>query len=162
MLENVQQLIKKIKQAELTVSCCESASGGALASLLCETEGASSFFKGGIIAYSNEIKVNVVKIPQTIIDNHGAISEPTAKLMSENANRIFKTDICIAITGNSSAVNTIENQPSCFYYVAITIIDKTYVEAVQLEDQGRNFNRLNIAYQALTILDELLNQCLKG
>lgn len=152
------EIYKLLNDLNLTISFCESASAGALSSCFCEIKGSSKYFKGSIIAYSNAIKERVLKIDPMILEKYGSISSQTAELMAKNTNRIMKTDICVAITGNSDT-NIIENKPSCLYYVAIALIDKAYVYEIQLENTERNFNRLNISISALEKLLDLLNEC---
>ncbi len=156
-------IITKIKEIliskGLTISCCESASGGALSDLLTSIDGSSQYFKGAIISYSNEIKEKVVKIDKNIIAQYGAVSSQVAELMAANTNKIMNTDICISITGNASQNNLIEDKPSCMYYLGITIIDKTYVYEKQLLSNERKVNKLNIAFVALETLYDLLQEC---
>lgn len=146
-----QKVFELLKKNNLTISFCESASAGALSSLLCEVEGISQVFKGSIISYSNEIKNKVVKIDQNILNKYGAVSEITAELMAKNTAKIMNTDICISITGNAGS-NVIENKEPCLYYVGIFIIDRTEIFEVRLENKERNFNRYNIAHYALSKL----------
>ncbi len=156
-------IITKVKDVliskGLTISCCESASGGTLSELLTSLDGSSQYFKGAIISYSNEIKQNVVKIDKGIIDQYGAVSSQVAELMAANTNKIMNTDICISITGNASPSNLIEGKPSCMYYVGITLIDKTYTYEKQLTPNERKINKLNISLEALETLYQLLMEC---
>lgn len=162
MVKIVKVLHEHLHRQNLTISFCESASAGALSSLFCEIDGSSQIFKGSIISYTNETKKNLLKIPESILQTYGAVSREVAELMAANTNRLLNTDICVSITGNSSIVDCIEDKPSCFYYVGITIIDKTYVLEVQLENaHDRNFNRLSIAVHALEMLYDLLDECEK-
>ncbi|MGL4948281.1 MAG: CinA family protein [Mycoplasma sp.] len=155
----VEKIYKILMDKSLTISFCESASAGALTSLFCELDNISKVFKGSIIAYNNDIKVNVVKVPIHIIEKYGAISKQTAIAMALNTNKILATDICVSITGNSSNINTIEDKPSCLYYVGVALFDKVYDFKVELDVNERNFNRLNIVIEALNILLELLYEC---
>ncbi len=156
-------IINKVKDLliskGLTISCCESASGGALSNLLTSLDGSSQYYKGAIISYNNEIKTNVVKIDASIIEKYGAVSEQVAELMAANTNKIMNSDICISITGNASPSNLIEAKPSCMYYVGITLIDKTYVYKKQLLRNEREINKLNISLEALETLYQLLLEC---
>lgn len=152
------EIYKLLDNLKLTISFCESASAGALSSCFCEIKGSSKYFKGSIIAYSNQTKEHLLKIDSTTLQKYGSISPQIAELMAQNTNRIMKTDICVAITGNSDT-NVIENKPSCLYYVAIALIDKTYVYEIQLNNTERNFNRLNISINAFEKLLDLLNEC---
>lgn len=155
LIKNIYEFLNKNK---LTISFCESASGGALSNLITSIENSSKIFKGSIIAYQNSTKINLVKIPEDIIEKHGAVSKETAFYMAQNTNKLLNSDICISITGNSSN-NIIENKEPCFYYVGVCIIDKVYTYEIKLENKERNFNRNNIALKSLEILYELLCEC---
>lgn len=150
------EVFKILKSKKLTISFCESASAGALSSFFSEIEGVSEVFKGALITYSNEAKINIAKIDPQLIALHGAVSKEVAEAMSANTNKILKTDICISITGNASN-NVIENKIPSLYYVGITIIDKTYVYEIKLDNVERNYNRFNIAWTALSKLNAILN-----
>lgn len=80
-----------------TISTAESCTGGLVASRLTDISGASNYFKGGIVAYSNEIKKNVLKV--TTLDEFGAVSSQTALEMAKNVREIFKTTFGISTTG---------------------------------------------------------------
>lgn len=150
-----EEIINILKEKKLTISFCESATAGALSSMLCDVQGASKVFKGSLITYSNEAKINVAKVSSDTIKKFGAVSKQTALEMSSNTNKILKSDICISITGNSD-INVIENKKVCSYYVGITLIDKTQVFLIELEHKERNWNRYNIAFHALSKLKELI------
>ncbi|MGL4951847.1 MAG: CinA family protein [Mycoplasma sp.] len=158
-MNQTKKIFDILNSRELTLSFCESASAGTLTSLFCELDGVSKVFKGSIIAYSNEVKTNLVKIPSSTINQYGAVSEEVALLMAKNTNKIMNTDICLSITGNASAISTIESKPSCFYFIGIALFDKTYSYSVQLDVHERNYNRLNISINALDILLNLLYEC---
>lgn len=151
----VEEIFNFLKQKKLTISFCESASAGALTSMFCEIEGISLVYKGSIICYSNDIKKRVVKISENILQKYGVVSSEVAKLMAKNTAEIMETDICISITGNAGK-NVIENKKPCLYYICIYMIDKPENFEITLEDKERNFNRINIAYNALLKLKELL------
>ncbi len=92
------QQLTKIK---LTVSTAESCTGGKIAATVTAVAGASAYFKGSIVCYSNQSKTNLLQIPTETIENYGAVSQEVAILMAQNAKKIFQTDYAIATTGNA-------------------------------------------------------------
>ena len=88
-----------LKNKQLTISTAESCTGGGIAFSLTSVPGSSSYFKGSIVAYSNEIKNRLLGIPLEAIDKHGVVSEEIAILMAKNAMNTLKTDCAIATTG---------------------------------------------------------------
>ncbi|MGL4950217.1 MAG: CinA family protein [Mycoplasma sp.] len=157
----VQSIFDILSAKDMTISFCESASAGSLTNIFCEIENVSKIFKGSIIAYNNQIKIDVVKIQESLISNYGAVSKEVAIAMAKNTNKIFNTDVCVSITGNASCINPIENKPTGKYYVGIALFDKVYYFEVNLENGERNFNRLNISLHSLDLLLKLLYECEK-
>jgi len=113
------QLVSLLKENKLTISCCESFTGGEFASQLCNVVGASKVFKGGIVAYSDIIKEKVVGVDLDILVEFGAVSGQTAAKMAEKTRALMQTDICIAFTGNAGPTSSDQN-PVGLWYMAIS------------------------------------------
>ncbi|MDQ0350689.1 nicotinamide-nucleotide amidase [Alkalibacillus filiformis] len=94
-----QQLIHLLSKHRLTLSACESITGGQFASTIVSNKGASQLFKGSIISYTDEMKEKVVGIPNHILQKEGAVSEACANLMAENTQRMLNSDLSISFTG---------------------------------------------------------------
>lgn len=84
-----------------TAAFAESCTAGLAAAKLASYPGISAALKGGVVAYQNEIKQNVLEIPEEILKNEGAVSEACAAAMAENVRRIFASDYGISVTGNA-------------------------------------------------------------
>ena len=93
------RLLESIKKNKLTISTCESCTGGLLGYVITGTSGSSEYYKGGLITYSNETKSKLLDIPLSYIDGFGAVSQEVSRQMSIKTNKIFDTDISISITG---------------------------------------------------------------
>ncbi|MCK4523544.1 nicotinamide-nucleotide amidohydrolase family protein, partial [candidate division WOR-3 bacterium] len=94
--KNIADLLIRKK---LTVSCAESCTGGLILKKLTDISGASKYLSGGIIAYSDNSKTNVLSIEKDIIKKNGAVSEIAAREMAANVKNLFKTDIGMSVTG---------------------------------------------------------------
>ncbi|AAP99335.1 MULTISPECIES: competence/damage-inducible protein A [Prochlorococcus] len=94
-----------------TISLAESCTGGNLAAAFTGTPGASEVFLGGIVAYNNSIKENVLGVPIELIKKHGAVSQPVAKEMALGILKIFNTDWSIAISGIAGPSGSTLNKP---------------------------------------------------
>lgn len=92
---------KILTQQERTISTAESCTGGSIAQLLSSVPGASNYFKGSIVAYSTEVKENVLDVSENLIEEHSVVSAEVAKAMALNVKRLLKTDYAIATTGNA-------------------------------------------------------------
>lgn len=98
--ETLPSIIGKIlSENNLTLSIAESCSGGYLSHLITSIPGSSNYFKGSVVAYSNQIKEEILKVPSNILNTYGAVSRETVEYMAQNVAHIFKTDIGIGITG---------------------------------------------------------------
>ncbi|GAA6766313.1 competence/damage-inducible protein A [Flavobacterium sp. CGRL1] len=100
--ETIETVVGKllVKQNK-TVSTAESCTGGKVASLLASVQGASAYFKGSVVSYATEAKVNVLGVSQDLIDQFSVVSAEVAAAMALNVKNILKTDYAIATTGNA-------------------------------------------------------------
>lgn len=100
-----------------TVATAESCTGGLLASRLTDFVGASAYVKGGVVAYTNEIKISVLKVAAETIEQFGAVSEQTALEMATNVRKIFSATIGLSTTGVAGPSQS-EGKPVGLVYVA--------------------------------------------
>lgn len=119
------KLIKLLIQKQLTLSAAESCTGGLLSHRLTNIPGSSKAFLCGVIAYSNASKTRILKIPLSVIQAKGAVSEETAKLMAINARRLIKSSIGIAITGIAGPGGETKFKPVGTVFIAISLLGKT-------------------------------------
>jgi nicotinamide-nucleotide amidase len=93
------------------IATAESCTAGLLAARLTERAGSSAFVTGGVVAYANEAKVELLGVDQRLIERHGAVSEPVADAMAEGALRRFEADTAVAITGIAGPEGGTEEKP---------------------------------------------------
>ena len=93
------KLLKRACDQKLTIVTAESCTGGLLAALLTDVEGASHAFERGFVTYTDDAKRDVLHVPADLLDAHGAVSEPVAIAMAEGALRASPADIALAVTG---------------------------------------------------------------
>ena len=93
------QLVHICLDREISISCIESCTGGSISSEIVNIPNASKIFKGSIVAYSNEAKLNLLSIPTTLLENQQVYSENTAMQMAIKSKTIFNSDIAISTTG---------------------------------------------------------------
>ena len=125
------ELIQKLSQRHLTISVAESLTGGLVAASLTQIPGASAVFKGGIIAYRDEIKQKVLKVDPALITKFTSISEPVAQSMATNIREIMNTDIGIATTGVAGPDKSDGFAPG-IVFVAISIGDHKICQKLEL------------------------------
>jgi nicotinamide-nucleotide amidase len=95
----IKNLVKKLIKKKLKISFAESCSGGMLASSITSISGASKVFNLGLVTYSNEAKVKILKVNKSIIKKYGAVSTECCKAMVINLAKISKADINVSVTG---------------------------------------------------------------
>ena len=99
---SIEQLIgNQLVNLEKTLSVAESCTGGKIAENITAYDGASAYFKGGIVAYATEIKTEVLKVDPKLIAAHSVVSSEVAEAMAQNVRKVFNSDYGIATTGNA-------------------------------------------------------------
>lgn len=150
--EYCKSLLTKYK---LSVSTAESCTGGKLASLLTSLPGSSEYFKGSVVAYSNEIKVNVLEIPEKLIAQHGAVSSEVAELMALNIRRLFNTNYGIAISGIAGPTGGTHKKPVGTVWISVSSHENTQTTMFKFGD-NREINILRASNAALNVLRKMI------
>ena len=116
------EVIEKLIKKGITISSCESLTGGLFASTISSIPGVSKIYKGSIISYATEVKVNLLSIPQTIVDQFGVVSYQVGYLMAKRAREILNTDMAISFTGNAGP-SVMEGKEVGLVYIGICYLD---------------------------------------
>lgn len=153
----IQELSKALRARGITVACAESCTGGLLGAVLTELPGSSDYFAGGIIAYSNQIKVDVLGIDSEILESVGAVSSECAVAMAQRVARVFSADIGIATTGMAGPARPEDTKPAGLIFVAVAMGNS--IEVSELDgDRGRELNRAGAVGAALQLCWSMLQQ----
>ena len=115
----MKSLVEKLTKKKLKISFAESCTGGMLASSITSISGASKVFDLGLITYSNQAKIKILKVSQNIIKNHGAVSAECCKAMVVNLSKISKANINVSITGIAGPKGGTKNKPVGLVYIGI-------------------------------------------
>jgi len=115
----VEVLAKRMNEKKMTLSVAESLTGGSLSGKIVSLPGVSSFYKGGITAYSNEAKADILGVPRELIEKHGAVSEEVALAMARGARARFLSSCAIATTGVAGPDGGSEEKPVGLFFVAV-------------------------------------------
>ena len=100
--ETLEEVVAKLFTAKkMTLATAESCTGGKIAERITALSGASTYFKGSVVSYASETKVNVLQVPKESIEKHSVVSAEVAKVMAQNVKKILKTDFAVATTGNA-------------------------------------------------------------
>ena len=108
---SIDKLHKKLIKTKNTISIAESCTGGLLSSKLTKLSGSSKYFKMGLITYSNNAKIKILKVKKSTIDKYGAVSQECCKSMVENLSKLSKCKINLSITGVAGPKGGTKNKP---------------------------------------------------
>ena len=132
-----QKLVKLLSKKKLKVSFAESCTGGLLSSTITSISGSSKVFTLGLVTYSNQSKINILKIPKKIIMKHGAVSYETCLSMVKNLNKISKTNISVSITGVAGPKGGTKVKPVGLVYIGIKKGNKTLIKKYLFKNKRR-------------------------
>ena len=111
-----------------TVATAESCTGGNIARQLTSLSGSSGYFLGGIVSYANDVKHRVLGVPDAVLDNPGAVSEPCARAMAEGARALIGADIAVSTTGIAGPNGGTQRKPVGLVYIGLATASATIVE----------------------------------
>lgn len=121
----VVQLAATFDRLGYTLAVAESCTGGQLAAAITDEPGVSSFFFGGVVSYSDDVKREMLGVPHEVLAEHGAVSEPTARAMAEGVRQRLASDVGVGITGIAGPGGATERKPVGLVYVAVATGDGT-------------------------------------
>jgi nicotinamide-nucleotide amidase len=110
---------KLLSEKGLTISTAESCTGGAIARLFTQNPGSSAYFKGSIVAYSNEVKTNLLGVENNLIVSHGAVSREVVERMALQACKLMNTDFAIATSGIAGPGGGSDEKPVGTVWIAV-------------------------------------------
>ena len=125
-------VIQGLKEKGLTLGCAESCTGGLMAKRLTDIPGASAVFKGGIVSYTNEVKQNVLQVPEELLEQHGAVSGQVAAAMAQGARRALGCDIALSSTGVAGPDRDDRGNEVGVMFVAIATQSGVHVRPLRL------------------------------
>ena len=147
-----QKVFNVLKKKRLKISFAESCSGGLLSSTITSINGSSKVFSIGLIAYSNQSKINLLKVPKKIIMKYGAVSYETCLHMVKNLNKISKTHISVSITGIAGSKGGTKEKPVGLVFIGIKKGNKTLVRKYLFKNKKRTSVQRAAVNKALNLI----------
>jgi nicotinamide-nucleotide amidase len=139
----------------ITISTAESCTGGSIAKMITAVSGSSVYFKGSIVAYSNEVKMNLLHVLPETLEQYGAVSEPVVEQMIKGAIAQLKTDIAIAVSGVAGPTGGTEEKPVGTVFVGVGTATEQYIRRFQFtSDREKNIEITTVV--ALVMLRKFL------
>ena len=145
-----------LKERGLTLATAESCTGGRVAERITALPGVSSVYRGGVVSYWTSVKAAVLGVPQEILDQYGAVSEPTARAMAEGARRITGADIAVSVTGVAGPDRDERDNPVGLVYIGLAAPDGTFCRRIEAGNRRREQIQRLAANHALDVVRRYL------
>ena len=154
--EQIEEIVARmLTDRKQTVATAESCTGGNIARLLTSISGSSAYFKGSIVAYSNDIKEKILRVNPHDLLQHGAVSEQAVTQMADNVRQIMGTDYGVAASGIAGPTGGVTGKPVGTIWIAVASASQTASKLLQYgNNRENNIQRTSTA--ALNLLREMI------
>ncbi len=147
-----------LREQGRTLAAAESCTGGLIAKRMTDLAGASQIFLGGVVSYTNAVKARVLGVPQALLDEYGAVSEPVARAMAEGVRRITGADYGVSVTGVAGPDRDDRGNAVGTVYVALAGAEGTVCRLCRFGHLSRAEIRERAAAAALALLLSAQNE----
>ena len=147
-----QKIVRLLRNKKLKISFAESCTGGLLSSSITSISGSSKVFTIGLVTYSNQSKINTLKVPKNTIRKHGAVSYETCVAMVKNLSKISKTNISVSITGIAGPKGGTKKKPVGMVFIGIKKDNKTLVKKHLFKNKKRTSIQKAAVIKALNLI----------
>ena len=151
-----QKIVRLLGKKRLKISFAESCTGGLLSSTITSISGSSKVFTIGLVTYSNQSKINALKVPKKLIKKHGAVSYETCLSMVRNLSKISKTSISVSITGIAGPNGATKKKPVGLVFIGIKKGNKTLVKKYLFKNKKRTSIQRSAVIKALNLIISFL------
>ena len=152
MIKFSQKIVRLLTKKRIKISFAESCTGGLLSSAITSINGASKVLNIGLVTYSNQAKINNLKVPKKTIIKHGAVSYETCLSMVKNLNRISRTNMSVSITGVAGPKGGTKQKPVGLVYIGIKKGSKIFVKKHLFKNKKRISIQRNTVKKALNLI----------
>ena len=146
------QIVNLLRKKGLKISFVESCTGGLLSSVITSISGSSKIFTLGFVTYSNQSKINTLKVPRNIIMKYGAVSYETCLSMVKNLYKISKTNISVSITGIAGPKGGNKQKPVGLVFIGIKKGNKILVKKYLFKNKKRILIQRSAVNKALNLI----------
>ena len=148
----MKSLIRILTKKNLKLSVAESCTGGLLASTITSISGASKVFNLGLVTYSNQAKINILKVNKNIIKKYGAVSHECCSAMVKNLSRISKANINVSITGIAGPKGGTKQKPVGLVYIGVKRGNKIQINKCLFKSKKRSSIQKATVEKALELI----------
>ncbi len=149
-------LVNKLQKKKLKISFAESCTGGMLATAITSISGASKIFNLGLITYSNDAKINILRVNKKIIQKYGAVSPECCEAMVKSLSKISKADVNVSITGIAGPKGGTKTKPVGLVYIGIKKSNKLIITKNIFKQKKRNDIQKATVKRALYLVSSLI------
>jgi len=147
-----QKIVRLLINKRQKISFVESCTGGLLSSAITSISGSSKVFTLGLVTYSNQSKISILKVPKNILSKHGAVSYESCLTMVKNLNKISKTNVSVSITGIAGPKGGSKNKPLGLVFIGIKKDNKTLVRKYLFKNKKRTSIQRAAVNKALNLI----------
>ena len=151
-----QKIVKLLNKKRIKISLAESCTGGLLSSTITSVSGSSKVFNLGLVTYSNESKIKILKISKKIIKKYGAVSEEVCRAMAKNVSKIGKSNISVSITGIAGPSGGTKKKPVGLVFIGIKKGNKISVKRYLFKNRKRYYVQKIAVSKALELTLNIL------
>ena len=154
-MTNYHQLIDTLKEKKLTISTAESCTGGLISRLITDVPGSSEVFIGGVVSYSNEMKMKWLGVNQETLEKYGAVSEQTVGEMLNGIMRETGSDLAIAVSGVAGPTGGTTEKPAGTVFIGVVFQERKDVKKYLFQG-SREDVRMKSAMKVVEMISNLL------
>ena len=152
----MKSIVKKLTKKKYKISFAESCTGGMLASTITSISGASKIFNLGLITYSNQAKIEILKVNKSIIDRYGAVSPECCKAMVIKLSNISKADINVSVTGIAGPNGGTKKKPVGLVYIGVKKGNKIIINKIIFKLKKRVLIQKATVKEAIKIINSVI------
>ncbi len=153
---SIQLLHKKLVKKKLTISVAESCTGGLLAHNFTKLANSSKYFQMGLITYSNQAKIKILKVNKNIIRKYGAVSNECCKAMVHNLSKISNSKINVSITGIAGPGGGSKDKPVGLVYIGIKKGKTLFIKENKFKSRNRNSIQKSTVRTVINIISKII------
>ena len=151
------KIVSILKKKKLKLAVAESCTGGLLSGSITSVSGASKVFSLGLVTYSNQAKISILKVPKKTIQKHGAVSVQCCLAMVNNLSKISKSKLCISVTGIAGPKGGSKQKPVGLVYIGIRVGKKVIVNKCNFKNKGRAYIQKQTVKKSLNLLSKIIS-----
>jgi nicotinamide-nucleotide amidase len=148
----LKKIIKTLNKKKFKLAIAESCTGGLLSSMIISLSGSSKIFTLGVVTYSNQSKIKVLKVPKKIIKKYGSVSAQCCHSMVSNLSKISKSNICVSITGIAGPNGGSKKKPVGLVYIGVKKDNKININRCLFKNKGRIYIQKATANKSLELI----------